>query len=99
MDIMKAALVLTLAFVLQSACADQVIHLPGGGNCFMTETGHVFGCSGVPSPQGAASPQGDSRIQEARNERYRQEALRKCLRKADMPGQPGRDECMYTWGP
>lgn len=93
--------VLLLTTQVSLALADQRIQLPDGGGCWQNSSGHVYGCSGGGSGGGeSAADVRDRRtaraIREA--EASRQAALKKCLRTADWPNQPSKDDCMAMHG-
>jgi hypothetical protein len=96
---------LPLALLVLSACAttlaDTLLNMPDGGTCWMNNVGFVYGCTGGALDSEAAA---DSRElaqaleMQAQAEQGRQAALTRCLRLADMPKQPGREECVQMWG-
>lgn len=95
---MKAIMVVALLLIPAiPAWADEVLQMPNGGTCFrQSGTGVVFGCSGGSggsSGGGEDSAADRARLQEAKNASKRQEQYKDCLRTADWPNNPSRQEC------
>jgi hypothetical protein len=101
---MKTPLLLTIAlFTAVPLYADQLLQMPDGGTCWQNNTGFVYGCSGGGTALSleaarAARETAKARQMEAANVAVQQELLRKCLRMADQPKFPGREECYQMYG-
>ncbi len=87
---MKAIVIVALILAVPSiALADRFVIMPDGGGCWIGDSGMAHGCSGG-SEDSAADR---ARLQEAKNASKRQEQYKDCLRTADWPNNPSRQEC------
>lgn len=92
---MRVIISLLTIIVASSAFADHVVMLPHGGTCMVNSSGIAYGCSEPETPETPAQ----TAAREASNAaRLRSEKLEKCLRTADWPNQPNKDDCIRMYG-
>jgi hypothetical protein len=97
---MKTELLVLLLAAPATALADTFVTMPDGGGCWVNNSGVASGCVDVYGHSVGKRNREAAKAEQMRqqNEANRQEQLRQCLRTADWPKMPGRDECMQMWG-